>query len=92
MASLDKFKPMIWDCNKDGCFNEKMRLDFGVFYDCFPGKISFTDVDGIVEINKVALMLEWKSGKAIVYPGSGQDIMYRKHIQIRFDINNLYSR
>ena len=31
------------------------------FAECFPGKISFSDVDGWVEINGKFLVLEWKS-------------------------------
>ncbi len=67
---------MRWDCEKRGCFNKKRRPKIEVFYDCFPGKISFGDVDGIVEINGYALMLEWKSDT--LEPTTGQKIMYQR--------------
>ena len=67
---------MNWDCQKDGCFNIKKRLKFWVFSKCFPGNINFSDVDGIVEIDGKALMLEWKSDD-IDLP-KGQRIMYTR--------------
>lgn len=76
MALSDNKYKLRWDCNKQGCFNEKCRLKFEVFSDCFPGRINFSDVDGIVEINGKALMLEWK-----MYFGNipkGQEIMYKR--------------
>ena len=67
---------MRWDCDKDGCFNKLKRLKFEVFYDCFTGKINFSDVDAIVEINGQVLMMECKE------PGLslpvGQRIMYER--------------
>lgn len=69
-------RKMRWDCKKDGCFNEKCRLKLGVFDDCFPRGIGFTDVDGMVEINSYLLCLEWKA------PGTelpkGQRIAYER--------------
>ena len=65
-----------WDCSLSGCFNIKLRPKLEVFADCFPGFISFGDVDGIVEINSHVLLLEWKSS-----PGdlpTGQHIMYER--------------
>lgn len=53
-------KPFRWDCEKDGCFNDLCRLKFDVFSDCFPGKMNFTNVDGLVEVNNHFLFLEWK--------------------------------
>lgn len=54
------FNPMRWNCQKDGCFNVKRRPKIEVFADCFPRRINFGDVDGIVEINGFFCMLEWK--------------------------------
>ena len=72
--------PMRWDCNKGGpganCFNIKRRPKIEVFCDCFPGNISFGDVDGIVEINGRGLMLEWKTDTN--KPQTGQRIMYER--------------
>lgn len=84
MALSDSFKnsqgfnPMRWDCGKNGenCFNKKMRPKIEIFFDCFPGKINFGDVDGIVEINGKALMLEWKSLTEKIK--DAQDIMYKR--------------
>lgn len=70
------FNPMYYNCEKQGCFNQKRRPKIEVFADCFPGKINFGDVDAIVEINGKGLLLEWKN-----YAGelpTGQSIMYRR--------------
>jgi hypothetical protein len=65
---------MRWDCEKRGCFNIKMRPKIEVFAECFPGRINFGDIDGIVEIGGNALMLEWKSAPSPL--PHGQRIMY----------------
>lgn len=56
---------MTWNCDEGGpgqnCFNLKRRPKFGVFDDCFPRRINFTDVDGLVEIGSSFCMMEWKS-------------------------------
>lgn len=67
---------MRWDCDKQGCFNKKMRPKIEVFSGCFPGRINFGDVDGIVEINGKGLMLEWKNFSIII--PIGQKIMYER--------------
>jgi tricorn protease-like protein len=67
---------MRWDCEANGCFNKKLRPKIEVFRDCFPGNISFGDVDGIVELNSAFLMLEWKSPGGVVT--TGQQIMYQR--------------
>jgi len=71
--------PMRWDCNKGGagmnCFNKKRRPKIEIFAECFPGLISFGDIDGIVEINGQGLLLEWKSD--LMNLPRGQYIMYR---------------
>jgi len=76
---MSKYNVMRWDCNKGGpganCFNKKCRPKIEIFSDCFPRKISFGDVDGIVEINACGLMFEWKSNtKNLEY---GQKTMYK---------------
>ncbi len=38
----------------------KSLPDWGFLKDCFPRKIEPTDLDGLVEINGRALILEWK--------------------------------
>ncbi len=54
------YNPLRWDCDRDGCFNKKRRPKIEVFYDCFPGKINFGDVDGLVEWRNKFCLLEWK--------------------------------
>jgi hypothetical protein len=54
-------RKMQWDCAKAGCFNEEHRLDFSYFKPALPGRISFTDIDGVLEINGYFLFLEMKS-------------------------------
>jgi hypothetical protein len=54
------YNPLRWDCEKQGCFNRLKRPKIEVFAECFPGRINFGDVDGVVEINGHFLYLEWK--------------------------------
>ena len=67
---------MAWDCSQDGCFNDVCRLRFSDLEDALPGRLGFSDVDGITEVNGRALLLEWKK------PGTplpqAQHIMYSK--------------
>lgn len=70
----DGFNPMKWDCEERGCFNRKMRPKLEEFAACLPGRIAFTDVDGIVEIGGRFLMLEWKSRPGRI--ATGQRIMF----------------
>jgi hypothetical protein len=74
------YNPMRWDCQKQGCFNKKKRPKIEVFSECFPGKVSFGDVDGLVEINNHFLFLEWKEferplpmGQRLTYERITQD-------------------
>jgi|DewCreStandDraft_4_1066084.scaffolds.fasta_scaffold63399_3 hypothetical protein len=66
---------MNWDCQRQGCFNLKKRLKFGVFKECLPGNISFSDVDGIVEVNGNLLFLEWKDHPCL---NTGQRILFER--------------
>jgi len=70
------FRPFEWNCDVSGCFNAVQRLKFEVFYDCFPGRISMTDVDGIVEIGGHFLMLEAKSQNTPLR--QGQQILFEQ--------------
>lgn len=70
------YNPMRWDCETQGCFNKKCRPKIEEFADALPGKISFTDVDGIVEVNGHFLLLEWKKSSGFV--PTGQRIMYER--------------
>ena len=60
MSCDNGHNPMEWNCEKQGCFNLKKRPKIEVFAECFPGRISFSDVDALCEINGNLLFLEWK--------------------------------
>jgi len=66
---------MNWDCERQGCFNKKKRLKFAAFHGCLPGRIAFTDVDGLVEINGNLLLLEWKDHQGL---STGQRILFER--------------
>ena len=67
--------PMRWDCAKQGCFNRVKRPKIEIFADCLPGRIAFSDVDAIVEINGNLLLLEWKDHQEI---SRGQRILFER--------------
>src|SRR5574343_1182830 len=73
------FNPLRWDCEKQGCFNKKNRPKIEIFAECLPGKIAFSDVDAITEINGNFLILEWKSFEGQI--PTGQKIMYERLTQ-----------
>jgi len=80
LKSSNGFNPLRWDCTTQGCFNKKCRPKIEVFAECFPRKINFGDVDGLVEINGKALIMEWKSfakelpvGQRIAYRNLSRD-------------------
>jgi hypothetical protein len=76
MTPANGYNPLRWDCAKRGCFNLKRRPKIELFADCFPGRMSFGDVDGIVEVNGNALLLEWKSEERDL--PAGQRILYER--------------
>ena len=59
--SCDGYNPLRWNCDLDGCFNKKLRPKIEMFADCFPGKISFGDIDGMVERDGAFILMEWKA-------------------------------
>ena len=65
---------MRWDCDHDGCWKDKNQVKLGVFDECFPGKIGFSDLDGVVEIDGHFLLIEWKYGNSEL--PEGQRIMF----------------
>lgn len=73
--SSNGYNPLRWDCEKNGCFNIKRRPKIEVFSDCFPRRINFGDVDGLVELNGNALLLEWKTFKGDL--PKGQSIAFK---------------
>lgn len=70
---------MRYDCEKSGCYNTRHRLNFDVFYDCFDGKISMSDIDAAVEVNGNFLFLEWKSHSGDI--PTGQRIFFENMTQ-----------
>ena len=76
MTAANGYNPLRWDCERQVCFNLKRRPKIEIFADCFPGRISFGDVDGIVEVGGNALLLEWKS-EARELP-TGQRLLYQR--------------
>lgn len=68
------YNPLRWKCDERGCFNEKKRPKIEQFADCFPGRISFGDVDARVEINGQFLELEWKGQRGPI--PSGQKLAF----------------
>lgn len=71
------YNPLRWDCEKSGCFNRKRRPKIELFADCFPGRINFGDVDGLVEIAGCFALLEWKGASGAV--STGQRISFERH-------------
>lgn len=63
------YNPLRWNCDQRGCFNKKKRPKIEEFSDCFPGRISFGDVDARVEINGQFLELEWKGQRGPIPVG-----------------------
>jgi len=72
--SANGYNPMRWRCEDRGCFNVKKRPKIEKFCDCFPGRISLSDIDGVVEINGRFLLLEWKEDPKEI--PTGQRIMF----------------
>jgi len=79
MTSLIGYNPLRWNCEKQGCFNLKRRPKIEVFADCFPGRINFGDVDGVVEVGGNTLFLEWKT--AACQLSTGQRLFYQRVTQ-----------
>jgi hypothetical protein len=67
--------PLRWDCDTQGCFNQKKRPKIEVFADCLPGRIAFTDIDAITEIGGNLLLLEWKDHTELK---RGQRILFER--------------
>jgi hypothetical protein len=72
------WNPITWPCEEQGCWNIKCRPKIEYFAGCWPGKISMSDIDGIVEINGHYLVLEWKRHDAGEELPVGQRIMFER--------------
>ncbi len=79
MTPANGYNPLRWDCERRGCFNLKRRPKIELFADCFPGRCNFGDVDGIVELRRNALLLEWKSEEREL--PTGQRLLYERLTQ-----------
>lgn len=73
--STGGFNPIRWNCSEQGCFNKKLRPKIEMFTDCFPGKISLGDIDGMAERDGAFILLEWKADGGVL--GKGQEIAFR---------------
>ena len=51
---------MRYECAAGHCWLDEHVARLGEFDECFPGRIGFTDVDGLVERNGHALVIELK--------------------------------
>jgi len=74
-ANANGANPLRWDCERQGCFNVHKRPKIEVFADCLPGRLAFSDVDGIAEVNGHLLVLEWKEHRHIP---RGQHLLYAR--------------
>jgi len=67
--------PLRWDCARQGCFNLHKRPKIELFADCLPGRLAFSDVDAIAEVNGNFLVLEWKEHRRVP---TGQRLLYER--------------
>lgn len=67
-----------WNCDRNGCFIHTESPDWGLFDDCFPGRIKIGDGDGQVERNTHFLYFEWK--RLDVAVKKGQTILYERRV------------
>ena len=75
MSPGNGFNPMLWNCDRQGCFNLKKRPKIEMFADCLPGRIAFSDIDAVTEICGNLLFLEWKEHQGIC---KGQEILFKQ--------------
>ena len=76
MSGPDGHNPLRWKCDERGCFNELQRPKIECFAIDLPGKIAFSDVDAVTEIQGNALVLEWKATNMLI--PTGQRIMWER--------------
>lgn len=76
MTPSNGYNPLRWDCATRGCFNLKRRPKIELFADCFPARMSFGDVDAMIEVAGNALVLEWKSHEGDL--PAGQRILFER--------------
>lgn len=60
---------MRFSCDGGKCYLTDKVPNLGEFDDCFPGKIGFGDVDGLIERRGSFLVVEWKEPDAPLTTG-----------------------
>lgn len=75
MSATDGFNPLRWDCARQGCFNLVKRPKIELLADCLPGRLAFSDIDGVAEVQGNLLFLEWKEHATIA---AGQRILFER--------------
>lgn len=72
----DGYNPIRHDCQRNGCYLVECHPKTEWFASCFRGKISFSDMDRIVEVGGRALVIEWKGpGGKISF---AQELMWKR--------------
>jgi len=77
--SIDRMR---FSCDGGRCYLNDKVPKLGVFDDCFPGKIGFGDVDGLIERRGNFLFIEWKEPGASLT--TGQSITLKKLASIPY--------
>jgi len=72
------YNPLQWDCSTQGCFNRRKRPKIEMFAACLPGRIAFSDIDGVVEVRGNFFLLEWKSHGEIPF---GQKLLFQNFVK-----------
>jgi len=73
------YNPIRWQCKSNGCYLTECHPKIEIFAECFTGKIAFSDIDAITEINNKFLLMEWKGIGGQVT--GGQERMFRSLMQ-----------
>ena len=76
VARKDGYNPIRHDCNQYGCYLTECHPRMEWFANCFKGKISFSDIDFVVEVRGRGLIVEWKGHSGTLR--KGQEIMWSK--------------
>lgn len=69
------YNPIYHNCQQFGCYLVECHPKAEWFASCFPGKISFSDMDRIVERKGRALIMEWKGEGGRI--SQAQEIMWK---------------
>lgn len=72
--------PLRWNCDDNGCFNDKCRPKIEVLSRQLQGKRAFMDIDATTEVGGRFLFIEFKSGKPRPL-STGQRLYYQRLTQ-----------